>query len=156
MDSDGNRVKATGSFDPVYCGRVARIAAIACVALTLCTAVLLATLQSSKCPGWMIPNGDGTFAPPLWMMLIISGIAALVAAYYAVTWKRFAKRIADQIQHGQATFVRGTEPTWYGNWPQFNAMCATQLDFNSLFVGVMVFWTLFVAGPLILMAVKCY
>ena len=123
--------------------------------LTLFTAFLLATLKSSKCPGWMIPNDNGTFMP-IWFFLLMTGLGALWITYCAVTWKRFARRVHDKIRWGEATLAGGTQPTWYSGWTQLNAMSAAQLEYNNLFMVVMIAWVLFTAAPLILMGIKCF
>jgi hypothetical protein len=74
----------------------------------------------------------------------------------AGTWGRFAKRVLDQIHWGEETFVPGTEPTWYGDWTQFNALCARSLEFNSLFVCVMAAFVVCAAAPLVAMAINCF
>jgi hypothetical protein len=112
-----------------------------------------ASLEPPKCPRWMIPNGDGTFAPPAWIFLLMTAFAALVMTYYAITWKRFSRHVLDKIRSGQATYMSGTQLT---HWGQLNAMSATQLDYNSLFVVVMIAFTLFTAAPLILVGFNCF
>jgi hypothetical protein len=124
-------------FNSEFCAKLNRVVAVICLALVLCAVVLMATVQSSKCPGWVITTTRGE-PVYIWVFVAMAGFWALVVSYYAITWRRFAQRIIDMIEWGEATFVRGTRPTWYGDWTQFNAMCAAQLEFNSLFVVVMV------------------
>jgi hypothetical protein len=154
-DLHDDRAPINRSFDPKFCGRVCRIAAIVSLALTLGTAALLTTLQSPQCPGWMIPNGEGA-SIPVWLFLLMTGLAALVPTYYALTWKRFARRMLDEIRLAEATFISDAKATWHGNWDLANAMSAAQTDYSSLFVGVSVAWVLFTAVPLILTVIKCF
>jgi hypothetical protein len=150
-----SRIRMNGRFDPEFCGRVCRAAATVCLALIFGTAIFVITAQSSKCPGWWIP-GTGAPSTSVLGLLAITGSWGLVVTYYAVTWKRFAQRVIDRIQWSEQTFVSGTRPSWYSDWSQFNAMCAASLDFNILFVVVMIVSVLIVAVPLLMIATNCF
>jgi hypothetical protein len=69
-------------------------------------------------------------------------------------WKRFAQRVVDRIQWGERTFITGTKPTLYG-WTQFNAFCASSINFDWLFVLIMSGSVLLTASPLIEIAIRC-
>jgi hypothetical protein len=141
----------SGRFDPDFCGRILRVGAILCVALVLITAALLAVARPSRCPAWAFPADDGS-SLPAWPLLLFTGFWALVVTYYAVTWRRFAEHVLDTARWGEGAFLRGTQPTWYGNWTQFHAMCAALAHYNKLCVATMVGSVLFTAVPLILMS----
>jgi hypothetical protein len=156
MEAERNFVERHEHFDPRSCGTICRIAAIACVILALCSAILLTTVDPSKCPGWTFPTSAGQEIS-IWAIFAITSLPlALVVSYHTVTWGRFAKRVLDQIHWGEETFVPGTEPTWYGDWTQFNALCARSLEFNSLFVCVMAAFVVCAAAPLVAMAINCF
>jgi hypothetical protein len=155
MSAERDFVEKHEHFDPQSCGTVCRIAAIASVTIALCAAILLITVEPSRCPGWTFRTSAGAELS-IWMIFAIASLpVAFVLSYYAVTWRRFAQHLLDQIRWGERTFVPGTEPTWYGDWSQFIAFCARSLDFNSLFVIVMAGFVLFTTIPIVAMAINC-
>jgi hypothetical protein len=134
-------------FDPESCGRILRIAAICFVALVVLEFIFFLTVKSAKCPGWQTPmeNESGV----VWMILLFATFWALHISYRAVTWRRFSRKILDQIEWGRRTYVPGTNPTWLSDWTQFNAMCAVKNNMNTIIIVVLVLSAIFVASPVL-------
>ena len=124
MDSQENLVEKNERFDSQFCRMICRIAAVGCLIITSSTAILLTTVHPSKCPGSTFSGSNGT-SLSVWGFFAITGLWALVVSYYAITWRRFAQHVMDTVQWGKGTYVAGRQPTWYGDWTQFNAMCAS-------------------------------
>jgi hypothetical protein len=147
MASEENSIEREGRFDPAFCRKVCWAAAIACLALTLCTVAILAAFSPSQCAGWMIQQREGG-SYPVWPFVAIAGLWSVVLSYHAVNWQRAAQRIAEHLRWGEQTFPTGHD--------HFRAMCAALIDFNVLFVMIAIGSVAMVAMPLLIMALNCY
>jgi hypothetical protein len=121
-----NPVEKSGRFDPQFCQRVFWVGAIICLALTLCAGILFVTFNPSKCPGWTYPRypGRDETPVPIWPAIAITGLWTLVVSYHAITWKRFARRVLDEMKWGERTFGAETQSNGFFHLTQLRAMSA--------------------------------
>jgi hypothetical protein len=155
MGSPEMSIERHKNFDPQFCGTFFKIAAVICIIFVLCTALLLTTANSSTCPGWWMPTSHGE-SESAWIPFAMTGLWTLNVSYHAITWQRFAQRVVDRIQSGERTFIKGTKPSWYGDRDQFQAFCASSINFNWLFSVGLFLSILIAASPLIEIAIRCF
>jgi len=82
-----------------------------------------------------------------------------MTSYYAVTWRRFAKKIAGKIDIAERTWISSGEFNLWGglqSWKEFNANNARKINFNGLFVAVAIAFALYSAIPLFALAAACF
>jgi hypothetical protein len=132
-------------FDPDFCGRITRIAAICFVAMV--------ALKSTKCPGWQTPTEKQ--GGSVWVLWVFATFWTLNISYHAVTWRRFSRKILDHIDWARQTYVPGTTPTWFTDPTQFRAMCAVKNDANAILIVVLIGSAFFVALP-VLTRIGCF
>lgn len=132
-------------FDPDFCGRISRIAAIAFVAIIVLEFIFFLTVKSAKCPGWQAPTEKGIGA--VWVMWLFATIWTLVIGYHALTWRQFSRKILDHIEWGRSTYLPRTNPSWLTDPTQFKAMCAVKNNMNTILIFVLVGSGFFVALP---------
>lgn len=140
-------------FDPEFCGRILRIAAICFVAMVALEFILFSTVNSTKCPGWQGPNEKGSGGA--WAILVLAAIWTLNISYHAVTWRHSSREILDQIAWARRTYVPGTNPTWLTDRTQFKAMCTLKNNMNTLIILALVGSAFFVALP-VLTHISCF
>jgi|SRR5215469_4406701 len=146
------QVEYPGQFDPEFCGRVTRIAAICFVLIVLLEAILFLTVQPDQCPGWQIPTKNGSMS--VWGFWALSAFWTLNIAYNAIRWRRASRKILDQIEWARKVYVPGTNPNMFTNRAQFKAMCTLKNNLNMIIAAVCLGSVLFVCIPL-LAAIDC-
>ena len=134
-------------FDPEFCGRIVRIAAICFVAMVLLEFIFFLTVTSAKCPGWQTPMEKEGGA--VWILLLFATFWTLHISYRAVTWHQASRKILDQIEWGRRTYVPGTNSTWFTDPTQFKAMCTVKNNMNTIIILVLVGSGFFVALPVL-------
>lgn len=132
-------------FDPEFCGRILRIAAICFVAMVVIEFIFFSTVKSAKCPGWQAPVERQSSG--VWAVLAFSTIWAVYISYRAVTWPRLSQKILDQIEWARQTYLPGTNPSPLIDRSQFKAMCTVKNNINMIFVLALIASGLFVAMP---------
>jgi hypothetical protein len=140
-------------FDPAFCGRIIRIAAICFVAMVVFELVFFLTVKSTKCPGWQAPTEKQ--GGSVWVLWVFATFWTLNISYHAVTWRRFARKITDHIDWARQTYVPGTNPTWFTDPTQFRAICAVKNDLNGILIVVLIGSAFFVALP-VLTRIGCF
>jgi|HubBroStandDraft_4_1064222.scaffolds.fasta_scaffold02175_4 hypothetical protein len=145
--------EGSGQFDPEFCGRIARIGAICCVVIVTFEFIILLTFKSTKCPEWQFPTENRSAS--IWIFWVFVTIWTLNVGYHAVTWRRFSRKILDQIDWAQRTYVPGTNPTWFSDPTQFKAMCAVKNNTNMIIVVVHAASVVIVALPMLVIATAC-
>jgi hypothetical protein len=140
-------------FDPDFCGRVVRTAAICFVLMIVLEFLFFLTVKSAKCPGWQAPMEKQSGG--VWAILLFATIWTLHIAYRAVTWRQLSCRVLDQIEWARQTYVPGTNPTWLTDRTQFKAMCTVKNDINTIMVLVLIGSGVFVALP-VLTRIGCF
>jgi hypothetical protein len=136
---DGNQ------FDPDFCGRVLRIAAVCFAAMILLQFIFFFAVKSVKCPGWQAATEKESGS--VWGLWVFATLWTLNIGYHALTWRRHSQKIRDQIEWARQTYVPGTNPTWFTDPTQFRAMCTAKNDVNTIMIMVLVGSGLFVALP---------
>jgi cellulose synthase/poly-beta-1,6-N-acetylglucosamine synthase-like glycosyltransferase len=132
-------------FDPEFCGRLTRIAAICFLAMVGLEFVFFLTVKSTKCPGWQAPTEKQ--GGSVWVLWAFATFWTLNISYHAVTWRRFSRRITDHIDWARQTYVPGTNPSYLTDPTQFRARCAVKNDANGILIIVLIGSALFVALP---------
>jgi hypothetical protein len=140
-------------FDPEFCGRMLRLAAVCLTAMAIFEFVFFLTVKSTKCPGWQTPTERE--GGSVWVILLFAAIWSLHISYRAVTWRRFSQKILDHIDWGRRTYVPGTKPTLFAEPKQFKAMCATKNNLNTIIIFVLLGSGIFVALP-VLTRLSCF
>ena len=122
---------------------------MACVCLLVAEILILATVDSIRCPGWYLPadRHQTSFWLPV-VMIIVSAVAVIV--YQARHWDQVVHRVI----HGEPEPANKFPETPY---EKFSRQYETEefrnhFPHNRVFVAVAVAWTLFCAVPLFLMA----
>jgi hypothetical protein len=140
-------------FDPELFRRTLRIGAICLVAMVLLQFIFFLTVQSGKCPGWQAPAEKASGS--VWIILVFATIWTIHISYRAMTWRRDARKIADQIEWARKTYVPSTNPTWLTDPTQFKAMCTLKNNMNAIIIAVLVGSGFFVALPA-LTRISCF
>ena len=115
--------------------------------------IFFLTVKSAKCPGWQTPSEKESGS--VWGTWVFATFWTLVISYYAMTWRRFSRKILDRIQWGHQTYVPGTNPTWLTDPTQFKAMCAVKNNVNTIMILMLVGSVFFVALP-VLTRIGCF
>ena len=139
-------------FDPDFRGLVLSITAISLAAILVLELFFLSTFGSAKCPGWQVSESKDGMS--LWILWVFGAIWTLNIGYHAVTWRRFSRKILDQLEGARQTYVPGTSPTWFTDPIQFKAMCTVKNNINRLILVVSVGSAFPVALP-VFTALKC-
>jgi hypothetical protein len=131
-------------FHPAVYSVTTKVTAIACVLLTAISALIF----------W---NGSTRCSPETsWTSWAFAAFWTLVVVHQAFTWRRFARKVFARIAQGQRTYIpTTTTPNWYSQPAQFNAYCVTKINFDHVFAAVGTCSILFVALPLIFIAIGC-
>jgi hypothetical protein len=139
--------EAVGNFNTSFCGTVVRLAAAACIAIVICTIMILTNFDPShtKCSGWIYdPETTPAARTSFWSLVLWLQIpGALGISANAAFWRRSSQHIANNLSRAEQLWLRN------GGLPLH------LLDLNLLFLIVAVGWTLFCSVPLILIFIKC-
>jgi hypothetical protein len=141
------------NFDPVFCGKVIKYAAVACTAVYVLEILILLTIDStgSRCPGWYLPVESPT---SLWLTIIlITGPGVIAIVYNARHWDR----VAHRITHGEPEPTIGFPETPYDKIKKRYETdeFRKQFQYNRTLLVVSIGWVFFCAAPLFLMAGYC-
>jgi hypothetical protein len=140
-------------FDPDFCGRITRIAALCFVAMVVFEFAFFLTVKSTKCPGWQTPGEKE--GGSVWVIWAFATFWTLNISYQAVTWRRFSRKILERIDRARQTYVPGTNPTLLTDPAQFRAMCTVKNNTNRILTLVLVGSVFFVALP-VLTRIGCF
>lgn len=153
------------NFDPDFCGAVIRIGAAVCALILVADIVALLAIDSSttRCPGWVIPGDRESQPVAIWGFVLFAGLWTFNIAYHAVTWQRFASKIAARIGVAERTWVSSKQFNFWQRswkdlrsaWVEWNAFVARSLSLNNLLVTVMIGSVVFTAAPLFALVGAC-
>jgi hypothetical protein len=134
-------------FDPDYCFRIIRLAALACVLLVTIETLILALVDpgASRCPGWTITLAGGaaiSLGPATVFVCIPAAICLCVIVF---RWRHFVSRVYGSIGRPIAPFTHSISAS----------SGQSNLDVNRLFLVVTIGWCLFCSIPLWMMLFGC-
>lgn len=132
-------------FDPDYCFRIIRLAALACVLLVIIETLILALVDpgASRCPGWTITLAGGATISPGPATVFVCFPAAIFLCVVTFRWRHYVGRVYESIGRPIAPLTRSTSAG------------RPNLDFNRLFLVVTIGWCLFCSIPLWMMLGGC-
>lgn len=139
------------NYDPDFCFEVAKWGAATCVGW-LAIALLILTLidpSTSRCPGWTIYTTKGD-AISLWALVgLFTALPTIWICYVVLRWERFSQKIYDSAAGTYQPFM--TPSSLYDRYKPD----PVTFPHNTVFVFMMVGWSLFCTGPLWLMLANC-
>jgi hypothetical protein len=139
-------------YDPNFCGRVVRLAAVVCLAWLAIEIGILTFIDPAegKCPGWTIHAENGQ-ATSLWLIVaLFTAAPGLWICFGALRWDFFSQKIYDQAAGTHETFTVLPKAFHDAYKPDLLIF-----PYNQVFVVTMALWCLFCTAPLWIMLSEC-
>ena len=127
------------NFDPVFCTKVIKVAAVACLAVLGVTLAVLVAIdpEPDLCPGWHLRNAGHTSA---WLLVVLAvALPTAWACYIAMRPKWLEQKMVASLSRHE----------FIGEYPSF------LFPMNLLMIVVMTMWTCFCGLPLLLILGEC-